>query len=183
MKKIFVLVLIVLLFGGCLTVRLISDYDEVIDKGTVEFYEQFNTHIKNMGDLGGKNEGTYDNNVQKYNALESKLEGLIARASAAAEGKGCKLENKIYLRVKELLEKDTPLEIQPKKDGNSNGCNERLLLLVKKQLNFIQEIHQKTDKCGKNNLSCIRPASASTALKIANQSINAVSIIEKAKKQ
>jgi len=57
------------------------------------------------------------------------------------------------------------------------------LVLVKKQLSDIRKIHRDEDKCGEKELSCLRPATAKTALKIANQSINAVSIVETAKKQ
>jgi len=99
MKKLSIVLAIMLVLSGCSGIKLVSDYDEVIDKGITEFAEQFNTHVKNMGDLAGTEEGTYDANLRTYNALESKLDVLIARASSASEGKGCKLEKKIYDRV------------------------------------------------------------------------------------
>ena len=45
-------------------------------------------------------------------------------------------------------------------------------------------IHRTSDKCSSasGQISCLRRATAATALKIANQSINAVSIVESAKK-
>lgn len=169
--------------AGCPTIKLVSDYDEVIDKGTLEFAEQFNAHVKNMGDLGGTAEGTYEANLKTYNALEAKLEVLIARAASASEGKGCKLQKKMFDRVKSLLKDKMPAELRSEADsqtGNSDGCNERLLALVKDQLGFVREIHRDSDKC--KGLTCIRPASAKDALEIANQSIRAVSIVETAKK-
>jgi len=186
MKKLLIILLIVLSLFGCPRIKFISDYDEVIDKGTTEFAEQFNTHIKNMGDLAGTPEGTYEANLKTYNALESKLDVMIARASSASEGKGCKLEKEIYDRVNSLLKNDMPADIkldETYQSGNSSGCNERLLVLVKTQLSYVKKIHRETDKCGPEKLSCIRPATVKTALGIANQSINAVSIIETAKKQ
>lgn len=186
MKKLSLILVTVLFLGGCAGIRLISDYDEVIDKGVTEFAEQFNTHVKNMGDLAGTPDGTYEANLKTYNALESKLDVMIARASSAAEGKGCKLEKKVFDRVKSLLKNNIPAEMQSSdtaQAGNSNGCNERLLVLVKDQLSSVKMIHRETDKCGEKNVTCLRPATAKTALSIANQSINAVSVVETAKKQ
>lgn len=186
MKKLSLALAAVVFLGGCAGIKLVSDYDEVIDKGITEFAEQFNTHVKNMGDLAGTPDGTYDVNLKTYNALESKLDVMIARASAASEGTGCKLEKKVFDRVKNLLTNDMPAEMQSSdttQTGNSNGCNERLLVLVKKQLSWVKEIHRDHDKCGEKNLTCLRPATSKTALSIANQSINAVSVVETAKKQ
>ena len=81
MKKLFIVLAAVVFLGGCAGIKLVSDYDEVIDKGITEFAEQFNTHVKNMGDLAGTPDGTYDANLKIYNALESKLDVMIARAS------------------------------------------------------------------------------------------------------
>lgn len=186
MKKLSIVLVTALFLGGCAGFKLISDYDEVIDKGVTEFAEQFNTHVKNMGDLAGTADGTYDANLKTYNALESKLDVMIARTSSAAEGKGCKLEKKVFDRVQSLLKNNIPAEMQSSdiaQAGNSNGCNERLLVLVKDQLSSVKTIHRETDKCGEMNITCLRPATAKTALSIANQSINAVSIVETAKKQ
>jgi hypothetical protein len=186
MKKLSLLLVFALLFGGCSGIRLVSDYDEVIDKGTTEFAEQFNTHVKNMGDLAGTAEGTYEANLKTYNALESKLDVLIARASATSEGVSCKGEKKVYERLKAFLKDKMPADMgsgATSTPEQSVGCNERLLVLVKDQLNFIKEIHKDKEQCGMNNMTCLRPAVAKTALSIANQSINAVSVVEAAKKQ
>ena len=168
---------------GCGTIRLVSDYDEVIDKGVIEFSEQLNTHIKNMAELGGKQEGTYDATFKTYNALESKLDVLIARASAASEAKACKLEAKVFQKISEILRSNAPPELQQGTDARastSSACNARLLVLVKDQLSSIREIHKTIDKC--NGVSCIRPATSKDAMAIANQSITAVSVVEAAKK-
>lgn len=186
MKKLSLVLATVILLAGCMGIRLVSDYDEVIDKGITEFAEQFNTHVKNMADLAGTRDGTYEANRQTYNALESKLDVMISRASSTSEGKGCKLEKKIFDRIKTLLKDNLPAEMQTSDNasaGDANGCNERLLVLVKKQLQLVEEIHRDADRCGAAQLSCLRPATAKTALSIANQSINAVSVVEMAKKQ
>lgn len=185
MQKIFITIATVVFLSGCAGIKLVSDYDEVIDKGITEFAEQFNTHVKNMGDLAGTPEGTFDANLKTYNALDSKLDVMIARASSASEGKGCKMEKRIFDRVKSLLKNNMPAEMQSNNiaSGNSEGCNGRLLVLVKEQLSSVKEIHRDSDRCGEKNLSCLRPATSKTALSIANQSINAVSVVETAKKR
>lgn len=183
MKNFTTLLAAIVLLGGCAGTRLASNYDEVIDRGITEFAEQFNTHVKNMGDLAGTPAGTYEANRGTYNALDSKLDVLIARASTASEGKGCRLEQKVFVRIKALLNDDMPPQLasdSESENGNPDGCNARLLILVKTQLTFVREIHSDSDKCGA--LSCLRPATAKTALRIANQSISAVSVVEAAKR-
>jgi len=186
MKKTALLLVTLFCFSGCAGTQLISRYDEVIDRGIMEFAERFNTHVKNMADFAGKPEGTYEANLTTYNGLESKLDVLITRASAFSDGEGCALEKKVFDRVKTIMKTDLPAGIQLAETGSSgtvDGCNERLLTLVKQQLAAIRTIHKETDKCGNSNLSCLRPATAKTALAIANQSINAVAVVETAKKQ
>ncbi len=176
-------VLAAALLAGCGTVRVVSDYDEVIDRGIMEFSEQLHTQVNNMADVGGKPEGTYEANLKTYNALESKLDVLISRASAMSEGKACKLQEKVFQKISEALKNNVPAGLQQGSDATSataNSCNAHLLRLVKDQLDGIREIHQKTDKC--NGISCIRRATAATALAITDQSITAVSVVEAAKR-
>lgn len=177
------LLAVVLLLGGC-PAPLVSPYDEVIEKGVVEFYERLNVFVKDLGDAAGRPEGSYAANTKTYNALEARLDVLILRASSRSLGTGCKLEAKVYDKVAKLLDSSMPADMRPQGDaaGDANGCNTRLLELVKQQLGFIREIHAKTDKCGAPPVSCLRPATAASALKIANQSINAVSVVEAAKR-
>lgn len=171
---------------SCAEYKFVSDYDPVIDQGISQFAEEFNTHIKNMGDLAGTPDGTYEANLKTYNSLESKLDVMIARVSIASEGKACKLEQSAHDRIKDLMKDNMPAELASSDNaiaGNANGCNEKLLVLVKDQLSLVRQIHKTTDKCGDKNLSCLRPTTSGTALSIANQSINAVSVVEAAKKK
>jgi hypothetical protein len=186
-------VLALTLLSACSSIKLVSAYDEVIDKGMMEFSEQLNTHIKNMAELGGKPEGSYDATFQIYNGLESKLEVLIARSAAASGGSGCKLESKVFQKITLIMKNTGPVGLQsdanaspassasPASPASASACNERLLLLVKDQLTAIRTIHKLADKC--NGISCIRPATAKDALAIANQSITAAAVVEAAKKQ
>jgi hypothetical protein len=171
-----------LLLGGC--APLVSPYDEAIDKGIVEFYDPFVYFMRDVAENAGKPEGTYEANLKRYNFLETKLDVLILRSSSRSLGTGCKLEAKVYEKVARLMQNNMPADMKPQGDaaGDANGCNTRLLELVKQQLGFIREIHAKTDKCGTPPVSCLRPATAATAVKIASQSINAVAVVEAAKR-
>ena len=171
------------LLGGC-QAPLVSPYDEAIDKGIVEFYDAFVYFMRDVADNAGRPEGTYEANLKRYNFLETKLDVLILRASSRSLGTGCKLEAKVYEKVARLMAGSMPADMKPQGDaaGDANGCNTRLLELVKQQLGFIREIHAKTDKCGSPPVSCLRPATAASAVKIASQSINAVAVVEAAKR-
>lgn len=179
----FRVLLLALLLGGC-QAPLVSPYDEAIDKGIVEFYDAFVYFMRDVPDNAGKPEGTYEANLKRYNFLETKLDVLILRASSRSLGTGCKLEAKVYEKVSKLMDSSLPADIKPQGDaaGDANGCNTRLLELVKQQLGLIREIHAKTDKCGTPPVSCLRPATAATAVKIASQSINAVAVVEASKR-
>lgn len=174
------------LLGGCGSFQLVSAYDEVIDKGILDFTEQLNAHVKNMAELGGQAEGTYAANLKTYNALDARIDVLIDRAANAAEGQSCSLQNKVYARLGEVFKNKAPSELKANGDATpaqASACNTRLLTLVKDQLALIREIHKTTDTCGTPAVSCIRPATAKDMLPIANQTLNAASIVEAAKKK
>jgi hypothetical protein len=166
---------------------LVSNYDQVIDTGLKDYKEQINNFIKNTADKGGTKEGTYESNKTAYNFLETKIDLLIDRARMQSNG-SCKLIPNLTQKIEKLLGDKTPLEIskQGQQDqGNSFGCTERLLVLVKKQLMSIKEIHQRADKCTSRTgeqLSCIRLTTSKTALDISNQSINAAWLVETTKR-
>lgn len=185
MKRLILTVGACALVSACGTIRLVSDYDEVIDKGIAEFTERLGAHVKNMGELAGKPDGTYDATLKIYNELDSKLDTLISRAENGADGKGCKLQGDVFVKIKRLLKSKTPPQLQEGTDATpatANACSSHLLVLVKQQLGDIREIHKTTDKCGSPSISCLRPATAETVLAIATQSANAVAIVETAKK-
>ena len=185
LKRLILVIGACALVSACGTIRLVSDYDEVIDKGVAEFTEKLGAHVKNMGELAGKPDGTYDATLKTYNELDSKLDTLIARASNSADGNGCKLQVDVLVKIKELLQSQTPPQLQQGTDATpetANACSSRLLVLVKQQLGDIREIHKTADKCGSLGISCLRPDTAETALALATQSANAVAIVEKSKK-
>ncbi len=192
MKKYYLMV-IVLLTTGCTTVQFVSPYDEVIDNGLKEYKESINALAKNLSDNAGKKEGLYTENKENYNVLESKIELLIDRASIQSSGKGCKLAVDLGAKVARIMGDKFPINESNTEGGDSYGCTERLLIMIKKQLTVLQQIHENTDKCEPigiqqdengepREVSCLRPATSGTAMKITNQSINAAWIVETAKK-
>jgi hypothetical protein len=169
---------------ACTSVRLVSDYDPVIDQGVTSFAVEINTHVKNMAELGGKPAGTYEATFATYNALDARLDVMISRADAASGGSSCQLQSQVYQKLSQILKSSLPPGMQAGTEANAmsaSACNTRLLELVKQQLAVLRQIHQSTDKC--QNLSCLRPATAKDALAIMNQSIAAVTVVETAKKQ
>ncbi len=192
MKYLYFMV-VILLMTGCTTVQFVSPYDAVIDNGLKEYKESINTLAKNLADSAGKKEGTYGENKEKYNALESKIDLLIDRASIQSSGKGCKLTVDIATKIEKTMGDKLFLNEDKKEEGDSYGCTERLLIMVKEQLASLQKIHETIDKCkiieiqqDENSepkyVSCLRPATSNSAMKITNQSINAAWVVETAKK-
>lgn len=181
------LVFFVLLGMSSCKVQLVSDYDEVIDHGLRDYKQQLNAFVKDMADAGGTSEGTYEYNKSTYNQLESRIDLLIDRAKMQSTG-SCKLVTNISSKIQRIMGDQVPVVIKPESQsetGNSYGCTERLLVLVKQQLLFVKEIHQNTDKCKSRSgeqLSCLRTATSKSALDISNQSINAAWIVETTKR-
>jgi len=194
------LLLGLLLVAACAPVTLVAPYDEVIYEGLTEFKESLNNHVKNMADLGGTPEGSYVANRIAYNALETRIEMLIDRASLQATGRRCSVPGNLASTMDDYVRDqlpgtlvNAPVEASP----NTFGCTRRLLELVREQLGIIEEIHRELDRCplvderagsdaasaATGTVSCLRPATAADALTIANQSINAAWYLENAKRQ
>lgn len=185
-RSTFLVFFIVLGMSSC-KVQLVSAYDEVIDYGLRDYKQQLNAFVKDMSDVGGTPEGTYEFNKRVYNQLETRIDLLIDRAKMQSTG-SCKLVTNLSSKIEKIMGDKMPTVIKPESQtdsGNSYGCTERLLVLVKQQLQFVKEIHQNADKCRSRSgeqLSCLRPATSKTALDISNQSINAAWIVETTKR-
>jgi hypothetical protein len=141
---------ITLLTAGCAGVQLVAPYDEAIYQGLIDYKEELNLHVKNMADLGGTTQGTYEANVLKYNAMETRLEMLMDRARTQSTGVGCSLSPALAKKVDSYLREEAPPELSsaPTSDSaNSYGCTEILLGKVRQQLDFLQLIHRESDRC------------------------------------
>lgn len=149
MKKVALITLAACL-TACTTVRLVSPYDEVIYNGVSEYKDLLNRHVKDMADLGGTLEGTYEANKLKYNELEIKIESLIDRANLQSAGSGCSLSPALAKNIKRQLGDKTPVELSAAPESanaNTYGCTQQLLNLVKRQLTALEDIHRHTDTC------------------------------------
>ena len=170
------------------TITLVSPYDPVIDQGVMEFKSDLNALVQNMAELGGKPEGTYEANKSSYNELHADIDVLIQRANMNSVG-GCKMAKKLTQQLMEKLGDQLPAEFKEERqndEGNSYGCIELMLINVKEQLKNIQNIHENTDKCSLNDstqISCIRMTTVNSMMRIANQSIDAVWVVESTKKK
>jgi hypothetical protein len=203
--KIYKFFRIILLFHivasvGC-RVQLVTPYDPVIENGIIEFKENINLFVKKMVIQGGTEAGEYENNRETYAELETSLDILIDRAAIKSTG-ACQLATKQSEKLNDLLNnqieklKDklpgasaqldamrTQINAQTisSGEGNSYGCSERLLLLVKNQLMLLQDLH-KVPSCSSPPVSCLNQSEADQAIALINISINAVWVVEEAKK-
>jgi hypothetical protein len=152
---------VITLSSACTGVQFVSPYDEVIYSGITEYKADLNLHVKNMADLAGTPEGTYEANKLKYNSFETRLDMLIDRASAQSTGAKCSLSQKMAERLDRSLRDKKPAELQnvatnPSSESNSYGCTEKLLINVRTQLAFLEEIHGQTERCPLRRSESIR---------------------------
>ena len=202
MKLVYRIPVLLLLFLLSCKVQLVAPYDPALEEGIIQFKRELNTFLITMGELAGREEGRYENNVETYAGLTTDIGILQDRAALMSAG-GCRVTGKQLDKINEFL--DRKLESYPETDslmaksgiqgvkqklstegeGNSYGCTERLLNDVAAQLEIIRKTHQ-IKACKDENgawITCLRPAAAKDALDLANISIDAVWIVEQAKKE
>jgi hypothetical protein len=68
--------------AACGSVRLVSTYDEAIDKGTSEIYTRAVAFVDKVTALAGKPEGTYVANAAFYSDLKASVATLKLRSQA-----------------------------------------------------------------------------------------------------
>lgn len=72
---------ICLLFASACAIRLIGDYDDVIDKGITEFQTKVETHLISLESASGTPQAEY--RPEFYDAAEASLNALASRARAS----------------------------------------------------------------------------------------------------
>jgi hypothetical protein len=70
--------------AGCITVRLIADYDEQIDKGVTAFQKAMESHLTTLESKIGTPDAEYPNYAQFYREIKVDLSALRVRAAAQA---------------------------------------------------------------------------------------------------
>ncbi len=78
--------LFILIVCGC-SIKLISDYDEVIDKSVTELQKKVETFLLKMEAASGTSEGEYINNKSFYNEAKVEMTAIRLRAEAISENK------------------------------------------------------------------------------------------------
>jgi len=75
-------VLMLLALTGCVSVKLIADYDSQTDQSVTEVQQKTEEFLVKMERMIGKTEAAYENNVQFYDEMKVKLSGIQVRANA-----------------------------------------------------------------------------------------------------
>ena len=78
---VFAWVAALFLLASC-AVRLVSPYDETMDRGISNFHEKVTAFVVKMESVAGRPEGTYDANKDAYADLRASVVTLRMRAAA-----------------------------------------------------------------------------------------------------
>ncbi len=81
-----ILVLLITLTTGC-SIKLISDYDQLIDQYATELQSDIGTFLIKMERLAGTAEGTYARNTGFYDEIQGTLTTLSLRAEMLDDNK------------------------------------------------------------------------------------------------
>jgi hypothetical protein len=92
-------VLMALMFSGCGSIRLISDYDEITDRKIAELHEKFSRHFVQLERLVGTDDGDYMNFQGFYDEVKVDLRILRVRA-------GVLDKNEIMIQSVDLMEEN-----------------------------------------------------------------------------
>jgi hypothetical protein len=74
------LLALVFVFCACTPVRLVSSYDEILDRGTSDLNTKIVSFVGRMVTLAGKPGGTYDTNASFYDDVKGTIATLTLRA-------------------------------------------------------------------------------------------------------
>lgn len=161
------LLLMALLLAGCAGVRLIEDYDSVIDQGLTEYYESTDQFLSRMAaaTASGSEEAAYENNREFYSEGETKINSLIIRARAQALSDKCIGSDSVAAVMKQLLNiepfgNELP-EIKTliddlKKDQQGN-CTVQILTVIRANHQIMEAIHKHNDKLAQAVVNILRP--------------------------
>lgn len=110
------LLLVLLLQVACTTIRLISPYDETIDRGTGDVHTKIVAFVGRMTLLAGKPEGTYEANKAFYPEIAGEITTLKLRADATPK-------NEITVKLFEELEGNTERLRKLHETGKEGGLS------------------------------------------------------------
>lgn len=80
--------LILLLIIGCsgLKVKLVGEYDDILDKSVHQIESKTTAHINNILNNQGSGDGSYEQSKQFYSEIKGEVQALIVRAEVIEEG-------------------------------------------------------------------------------------------------
>ncbi len=133
---------LVLLLSGCVSVRLISDYDEQIDASITAFQKEMETFLTSLERNAGKDKAKYENNIVFYDEAKVDLSAVRVRAAAIPKNDiTIKMVDKLLdsLLTLEKLHSEGPLgmipiqEIYPLRSAFNTSCTAILKLELAKK--------------------------------------------------
>ncbi len=79
----FCAIICVLIFSvGCTSIKLIADYDEVIDSSVSEFQRNMETHLIKLERNIGTDDASHENSIDFYDEARVELSSIRVRAAA-----------------------------------------------------------------------------------------------------
>ncbi|MEF3077403.1 hypothetical protein [Winogradskyella poriferorum] len=150
------LMLTLVLFQNCKSIRLISEYDEITDKTVTAVQEKVSGYFVKLENSVGTKESSYDNYKEQFEQIKIDLNTLEVRAKAIDK-------NRIVIeQVKELQNMIANLEKLHKSFGengyqsydliepNLNSFNSAFTAIIKLQLALKRGEKTKEDKSENN---------------------------------
>lgn len=82
-----VISLVLLFLSGCTyKVKLVGQYDDIVDKAVHQIESKTTSHIKKIIDNKGIDDGSYNKNKQFYSDMQGEVQALVVRADTLEEG-------------------------------------------------------------------------------------------------
>lgn len=133
-----ILAILCLTVTGCMSVRLIANYDEQIDKGVTAFQKTMESHISTLESQVGTPKADYGNYVEFYRQVKVDLSALRVRAAAQAKNEITVQQLQLLTDNVELLERMhkeglKPNDTNPIRDAFNRGATAILKLELAKK--------------------------------------------------
>ena len=105
-SPVFCAIIFVLLFSvGCTSIKLIANYDEVIDSSVTEFQRNMETHLIKLERNIGTDDASHENSIEFYDEARVELSSIRVRAAAIPKNELTLTQIELLIRNLENLEK------------------------------------------------------------------------------
>jgi PBP1b-binding outer membrane lipoprotein LpoB len=85
--RLLIVLLILFFLAGCaFKVKLVGQYDDIVDKSVHQLESKTTAHTKKIIDSRGTADGSFDQNKQFYSDTKGEVQALIVRAEALEKG-------------------------------------------------------------------------------------------------